>query len=390
MATAMQPLRLVSASMHHMYLIPGMFGFGRLAGYDYFEHIERAMNFRLGSFGTVCRLHVVPTPPTASIRRRARVLADEVARTDFGKKDHIHFVGHSTGGLDGRLLASPSVHFGRHRPDLSWLPRLRSVITINTPHYGTPLAQFFTTVSGARMLYALSLLTFTTLRFGSIPLTILSTVLGTMGKSEEPFVNDSRMLKRSTNVLLRFVARNNRQEVRNWLDGILKDQGGILQITPESMDIFNAAADDAKGVQYGCVATHAPAPSATRIARGLSAPYRALSSTIYSTLHTLTAREPENYPYPIPDPAHYRALREGLNAELSAELNDGIIPTLSMLWGKLLWCGTGDHLDVLGHFADEAKPATHNDWLASGANFSRESFRQAVTEICKFQIESTK
>jgi len=42
---------------------------------------------------------------------------------------------------------------------LIWISRLASITTMNTPHYGTPLATFFATVSGQRLLYAMSAVT---------------------------------------------------------------------------------------------------------------------------------------------------------------------------------------------------------------------------------------
>jgi hypothetical protein len=66
--------------------------------------------------------------------------------------------------------------------------------------------------------------------------------------------------------------------------------------------------------------------------------------------------------------------------------SDGIVPTLSMLWGKLLWAGEADHLDVLGHFHDETKPSKHTDWINSGARFSRRSFAEVLDRIVEFQL----
>src|SRR6185312_2901900 len=97
--------------------------------------------------------------PTASIRRRALSLTELVAET-CGDAGPIHLVGHSTGGLDARLVASPSVALAVPPEKLAWRKRLVSVTSMNAPHFGTPLATFFTTASGQRALRALSALTF--------------------------------------------------------------------------------------------------------------------------------------------------------------------------------------------------------------------------------------
>ena len=67
--------------LHHLYLSPGMFGFGRLASYDYFTHVERALCARLRAKGEQVVIHVMHVSPTASIRRRALKLAELVAST---------------------------------------------------------------------------------------------------------------------------------------------------------------------------------------------------------------------------------------------------------------------------------------------------------------------
>jgi hypothetical protein len=57
-----------------------------------------------------------------------------------------------------------------------------------------------------------------------------------------------------------------------------------------------------------------------------------------------------------------------------------------MLWGELIWCGPGDHLDVVGHFEDDRKPPAHVDWLHSGAHFRRREFAAMVDAICAFLL----
>ncbi|MGB0680803.1 MAG: esterase/lipase family protein, partial [Polyangiales bacterium] len=330
-------------------------------------------------------MRIVPTSPTASLRRRARQVAERVASSLIhNHHDPIHLIGHSTGGLDARLLASPSTSLGIEPELMRWRKQLRSIVSINTPHHGTPLAQFFTTVSGTRLLYALSLLTFTSLKLGGRPLTVFSSVVAAAERIDDVLGVKIEVLDRATNLVLRYIGEKSQSEVRHWLDGIRKDQGGIVQITPESLDLFNATTENADSVRYGCLVSASPPPAPVRLLGSIRSPYAALSATIYSTVYAIAARPHPHYPYPAPSVEALRKLTAGLEREVSQRSNDGIVPTLSMLWGQLLWCGRGDHLDVVGHFADDVRPSLHTDWLSCGSRFSRERFHQSMLAIADF------
>jgi hypothetical protein len=362
-----------------------MFGFGRLAGYDYFEHVERALGQRLDEGGRRVRMEIVSTPPTASIRRRARVVAETVHAALGGDRDaHVHLIGHSTGGLDARLLASPTVNLTMPAEQLEWTKQIRTVVTMNAPHYGTPLAGFFATVSGTRLLYALSLLTFTTLRYGGPPLTVFSSLVAAIGGLDEALGIDVKLLDGTTDLILRFIGDDGRREVHLWLDGVRQDQGGIIQLMPESMDIFNAAAEDAPNVRYGSVVTSSPPPVPVRLATRIRSPYAALTAAIYATLYQVTSRENKCYPCPAPIGENLSVLEAGIGREVTGSACDGIVPTLSMVWGRLLWAGRGDHLDIVGHFQDDEDPATHIDWLWSGSSFTRRRFQDAMSAVARF------
>ena len=54
-----------------------------------------------------------------------------------------------------------------------WVRQVRTAVTVATPHHGTPLAAFFTSLLGRQVLRALSLSTIYLLRFGSLPVTAL-------------------------------------------------------------------------------------------------------------------------------------------------------------------------------------------------------------------------
>src|SRR6188768_1745959 len=134
----------MSRAPHRVYFIPGMFGFGRLAGYDYFNHVRVGLERRFRDAGHEVLFEDVPAPPTSSLRYRSRVLATTIARSVSLDDSPIHLVGHSTGGLDVRLVLSPSANLGLPPELMQFRSRVRSALTMNTPHYGTPLASYFT------------------------------------------------------------------------------------------------------------------------------------------------------------------------------------------------------------------------------------------------------
>ena len=117
---------------HRVYFVPGMFGFGRLGTYDYFTHLRVGLEERFRRAGLTVAFEDVPAPPTSSLRHRTRILATTIARTSGGEQGPIHLVGHSTGGLDVRLLLSPSAHLGLNAELLSFRSRIRTAITVNT------------------------------------------------------------------------------------------------------------------------------------------------------------------------------------------------------------------------------------------------------------------
>jgi triacylglycerol lipase len=400
-------------ALHQLYLSPGMFGFGKLASYDYFAHVERALVKRFADAGEQLVTFVVDVAPTASIRRRAGRLAELVTRT-ADAHGPIHLLGHSTGGLDARLVSSPSARLPVEKESTAWLARLRSVTTMSTPHYGTPLASFFATVSGQRMLYGLSALTFIGLSLGAPPLAAASALVVAIGRIDRTLGLEVGVLDRTTDALLRALEPATSREVRLYLDAIRKDQGAVIQLTPEAMDLFLSGVEDRPGVTYQCTVAMAPPPSPGKLARSLLSPWGAVSQAIFTALYGITSRYDEVYPcaatYPGDQPT--AVLARAFGRVPGARANDGVVPSLSQIWGRVAWAGYADHLDVLGHFPARAedKPAAwegllgslkarlspeevadvaaarggvapdpradarHVDWLRSGAGFDERSF----------------
>jgi len=372
----------VAHKKHHIVLVPGLFGFARLGGFDYFTHVEEALASRFLERGAGCEFVLVSSPPTGSIVHRTQVLMDAIQQACSDDAGAIHLVGHSTGGLDARLLASPTTW-----PDLpDWFDRVQTVASISTPHYGTPLAYFFTTMAGTRLLEALSLLTYFTLQAGGPPLTALTPLIASISRIDEALGIESKILEKTIELLLSFLGEEGQTEVREWFDGIRSDQGAIIQLTPESMDIFNAGVEDNPNVRYGSVVTRMPPPGPVRLLKNLRSPINALSAAVFSTLYVGAGRTSKVYPPAGPAPEVREYLEQKLGHEIDNTLNDGLVPTTSMIWGDVLWAGTADHLDVLGHFHGD-RDSSHTDWLVSGAGFREDDFDEVMDALAEFQLQ---
>jgi hypothetical protein len=73
----------------------------------------------------------------------------------------------------------------------------------------------------------------------------------------------------------------------------------------------------------------------------------------------------------VPKATVQRRLGRGLGFEATPATNDGVVPTLSQLHGRLLHVARADHLDVVGHYTLAERAG---DWLPSGAGFTPEGF----------------
>jgi len=376
---------------HHVYLSPGMFGFGKLGSYDYFAHVERELVDRFAAAGHELFVHAIDELPTASIRRRATRLAEIVCATS--SLDPIHLLGHSTGGLDARLVASPATR-GIPATTLEWLPRLRSVTTMNTPHFGTPLAGFFATVNGQHVLAALSILTVAGLSLGAQPLAAASVLLGFLRGADKAFPFKLQLLDRAVESVVGLVEDARSPEVRKFLDAIEDDQGSMLQLSPESMDLVVAGFADRDGVAYQSTVSMSPSPKGRRWLETVGHPWRAVSLALFFALHRVTAVQNKRYPCaamrrdaPWAGDETEAVLARAFRAAPDLAANDGVVPIRSQLHGALIWAGLGDHLDVLGHYRDRRDPAAvapelwHRDWLASGSDFDDAAFSSLMDAI---------
>lgn len=365
----------------HIILVPGFFGFANLGDLTYWGPVQAALTEILAEGTTRTNIHCVKTLPTASLRARATRVLETIAGIAPSPDDHVHLVGHSTGGLDARLLMTPAVALSTTLDCETLVRSVRSVVTVSTPHHGAPIAAFFTSLLGQEILRLLSIFTMVTLRVGRLPLSVLGEVTALLTVPKPLSGKVARTLATQLySQLLNDFNDDRRAEVEALLEEVKSDQSLLAQLAPEPMDVFNAAAGNRRGVRYGSVVTMARPPGIETVGEiGLDASEQ-LQHILYFALHRLAA----GYSYPTPDPVHAEAMRRALGEIPDENDNDGIVPSLSQPWGSPIAVVLADHLDVIGHFSDNDSPNANYDWLTTQSRFSTVAFESVWQRVAGF------
>ncbi|RYZ32038.1 MAG: triacylglycerol lipase, partial [Myxococcaceae bacterium] len=330
---------------HHVYLVPGFFGFTNLGELLYFGHAYEFLKQDLARRGVDAEVVTIVSHPTASIRQRTADLLKAVSETASGDDGPIHLVGHSTGGLDARLFVSPGAQVSDTLELEPFARRVRSVVTLSAPHAGTPLATFFLGLFGQQLLKLLSLFTMYVLRFGRLPLSVVFRFGHLMSRADDQLGWKATLLDQLFDQLLGDFSSERRDAVTKFLWDVGRDTSLIPQLTPEGIDLFNGGTHDRPGVRYGSVVTQARPPSLrTRLAAGLD-PYAQLTHTIYAFVYGQTQRMPLTQ-LPLHTPAQTAALVQAYGAMPGPTACDGIVPTRSQVYGRVLAAVRADHLDA--------------------------------------------
>ncbi len=109
-------------------LVHGLFGFDRIGVPGVKLHYFRGIVKHLESLG--CHAHAVRLPPLASVPDRAKILVDKINALPHERVD---IIAHSLGGLDARYALAK----------LGLATKVRALVTVGTPHHGTPLVDLF-------------------------------------------------------------------------------------------------------------------------------------------------------------------------------------------------------------------------------------------------------
>lgn len=355
--------------IHRIVLIPGFFGFVNLGELAYFSHVHRYIEDWAVARNIAVTVHRPITPPTASLLTRAAVLHKTLA-TEC-PTGPIHLIGHSAGGLDARILCTPGVAvpgIGDTEPVVS---RVQSVVSVSTPHLGTPVANLFASAMGGPLLRLLSAVSVVAVRGGAIPLSVLTTLAKALANPA------ASAMQPIADELIADADPRLAATLRRFVEDVNSDQGLVSQLATSQAALTNAASPDRAGIRYASVATIGRRPGVrSALSQGLR-PDRYASHALYSGLWTLTSTSDIVAPAGAVGPS---------GADIAPSDNDGVVPTASQLRGNVLATVSGDHLDVLGHFSGRNTEPPHYDWVSSGSEFDVARFRRVWDAVCEFSL----
>lgn len=368
---------------HHVLLIPGFFGFGKLGDISYFSGVREAIEQSFTELGLVVDVTEVPTLPMASIRyRAARVLETllAVAKKDDGP---IHLIGHSTGGLDARVAISPTASLPVPEKFDDY-ERIRTLVTVCAPHYGTPVATYFTRPLGRFLIRTFGQYLIFMLERGRMPLKLMLRLGYFLVRLRDPRKKRHSAFDELYDKLLHDLSEPRRLELVSFLKAVVEDQSLLFQLTPAGCDLINACTADPQ-IAYASVVARATPPSLRNAWRSLRDLYAQLMFPVYAFFYRVARRDALGTP----------ALSEAQTKQLAAhgsvptrEDSDGLVPTLSQVWGQVLYFAEADHLDVVGQFGLSTAAAATGDWLPSFSPFGAAQFAELWTRVARFIAES--
>jgi len=371
---------------HHVVLIPGFFGFGKLGEITYFSGVREAIERSFGELGLEVDVTEVPTLPMASIRyRAARVLETlaAVAKKDDGP---IHLIGHSTGGLDARVAISPTASLPVTEKFEAY-ERIQTLVTVCAPHYGTPVATYFTRPLGRFLIRTVGQYLIFMLERGRMPLKWMLRLGYAVVRLRDPRRRRHGAFDELYDKLLHDLSEARRLELVTFLKAVVSDQSLLFQLTPAGCDLINACTADPK-IAYACVVARAAPPSWRNAWRSLRDLYAQLMFPVYAFFYRVARREALQSP--ALSSAQAAALAIDGAALPTRSDSDGLVPTLSQVWGRVLYFAQADHLDVVGQFGLSTAAAATGDWLPSFSPFGAPQFAELWARVARFIADSAR
>jgi len=358
-------------------LVPGFFGFGTFGREGrphivYFDHVIRAMEAARPELRG--RILVHEPPPMGSLEARVRSLQDAVLQRLGGalvggvtaaRSPRIHLIGHSTGGVDVRLLANSRFRFhGEDRRLRKRLPdHLGTLVALSAPQHGTPIARSFMRGLPRLVLEGMAVATImaragrVTQRLGWPGVGLAYTLFEAVRPRRGPFID-----------LLTGMDEETARQVERFRRMVLSDTRILRDLDPERMAALNERLGD-HGARLVEIVTVGPRPSL------LDGGLRHLDRrAVYALCYASAARDDFRPQVGFPKGTWISARAPGTERQSvddAPRANDGIVPASSQtVSGHAARIVLADHLDVVGHFEGRGNTTL----FKSGAAFGRREF----------------
>lgn len=369
----------VGAGSDWIVLVPGIFGFGTFGSsggprIDYFAAVKEVLSRTTGIPPT--RIRSAEPPPTGAIAHRVAELIGELETilADPGTPPaaRVHLVGHSTGGVDIRLLLNEGftgfTAFGVDEQRRARVAaRVGSVVSLSAPFYGTPCAvklapEFKGLVAALSLWNVLDHGGALTGAFGPFAATTLGVIEAV---ARDPSTNETviALLGRlgldtaTVGQLVRFRQR------------IVSDDGLMHDLSPGGMAEINAGLAPDR-VEIRSYVTVAPQPSAGDFG-GLE------RRAIYLLLYSATS-DAGFSPLSFPEGPWLAGDPDPALLGQAPRTCDGVVPSSSQtVDGVAAGVVLADHEDVIGHFDGQENTTV----FKSGSGFTYARFARLWSDI---------
>lgn len=338
---------------HAIVFVPGFFGFGSFGppGAPIIEYVKFARSVLRAELGTHTPVIVHQPPPTGPLSARAASLygkLESILREGIDGQPitAVHLVGHSTGGVDARLVTNPR-YLWPGAPDASQrralIDRVRSVLTLSAPHRGTPLASNLSPT----MALAIPALWLGSIIAARGALTVAGHVGAIIETIEELIVRkctpEAELIAK-----LADVDAQTAKDIRRFLDEVVRDHRLVGDLTVSAMTDLDRAISGHDHKHLYCFVTIAPQPDRS-LAELIAIARHPVRRTLYRLTHRLARGTPPSIArWPVGPWILGRP--HGLRAD-DPRSNDGIVPAWSQtIDGRAAGLIAADHLDVIGHY----------------------------------------
>lgn len=376
---------MADAKVLNVLLVPGFFGFGRLGEISYFAGVASLLERALRQRGLQANVVEVVTPPTASIRKRAARVLEALALVAQGPGD-IHLVGHSTGGLDVRLAIAETASLPT-TVEFTDYARLRSVVSISCPHFGTNVSTYFTRPLGRALFRIAARYLAFMLERGRLPLKVMLRLGYAVIRLWDPWRRQRGTFDQLYERLLDDMSEERRVELVQFLRQIADEQALLFQLTPAGCDLLNACTLDPP-LAYASVVSCAEPPRFGLLVRAIANLYALVMYPVYWLLHRVSREKDDSLRAQLPQ-AQLALVDARLSRPARGTDSDGLVPVLSQIWGRVLHVARGDHLDVVGQYGARDDDNWGGDWLPSASGFDSASFAALWEDVAAFIAEQT-